>query len=254
MPDPLDGTVALVTGASSGIGEATALALAQQGASVALAARRIDRLEDLAGRIGNGGGRALALEADLTDQAQARGAVERTASELGRLDILINNAGMMLLGPVLDAPTEEWSQMLDINVRAVLNCADAALPHLLRAAQDSPRQVSDMVNISSVAGRVVRRGSAVYNLTKHGVGAFSESLRQEVTQSNVRVALVEPGATATELSSHNRAEIREGIQQRFAGVQRLEASDVADAILYIVTRPAHVAINELLMRPTAQAD
>ncbi|HEV3389381.1 MAG TPA: SDR family NAD(P)-dependent oxidoreductase [Solirubrobacteraceae bacterium] len=254
MPDPLDGTVALVTGASSGIGEATALALAQQGASVALAARRIDRLEDLAGRIGNGGGRALALEADLTDQAQARGAVERTASELGRLDILINNAGMMLLGPVLDAPTEEWWQMLDINVRAVLNCADAALPHLLRAAQDSPRQVSDMVNISSVAGRVVRRGSAVYNLTKHGVGAFSESLRQEVTQSNVRVALVEPGATATELSSHNRAEIREGIQQRFAGVQRLEASDVADAILYIVTRPAHVAINELLMRPTAQAD
>jgi NADP-dependent 3-hydroxy acid dehydrogenase YdfG len=254
MPDPLDGTVALVTGASSGIGEATALALAQLGASVALAARRIDRLEDLAGRIGNGGGRALALEADLTDQAQARGAVERTASELGRLDILINNAGMMLLGPVLDAPTEEWWQMLDINVRAVLNCADAALPHLLRAAQDSPRQVSDMVNISSVAGRVVRRGSAVYNLTKHGVGAFSESLRQEVTQSNVRVALVEPGATATELSSHNRAEIREGIQQRFAGVQRLEASDVADAILYIVTRPAHVAINELLMRPTAQAD
>jgi NADP-dependent 3-hydroxy acid dehydrogenase YdfG len=254
MPDPLDGTVALVTGASSGIGEATALALAQQGASVALAARRIDRLEDLAGRIRNGGGRALALEADLTDQAQARGAVERTASELGRLDILINNAGMMLLGPVLDAPTEEWWQMLDINVRAVLNCADAALPHLLRAAQDSPRQVSDMVNISSVAGRVVRRGSAVYNLTKHGVGAFSESLRQEVTQSNVRVALVEPGATATELSSHNRAEIREGIQQRFAGVQRLEASDVADAILYIVTRPAHVAINELLMRPTAQAD
>ena len=254
MPGPLDGTVALVTGASSGIGEATALALAQQGASVALAARRIDRLEDLAGRIGNGGGRALALEADLTDQAQARGAVERTAAELGRLDILINNAGMMLLGPVLDAPTEEWWQMLDINVRAVLNCADAALPHLLRAAQDSPRQVSDMVNISSVAGRVVRRGSAVYNLTKHGVGAFSESLRQEVTQSNVRVALVEPGATATELSSHNRAEIREGIQQRFAGVQRLEASDVADAILYIVTRPAHVAINELLMRPTAQAD
>ncbi len=254
MPDPFDGTVALVTGASSGIGEATALALAQQGASVALAARRIDRLEDLAGRIRNGGRRALALEADLTDQAQARGAVERTASELGRLDILINNAGMMLLGPVLDAPTEEWWQMLDINVRAVLNCADAALPHLLRAAQDSPRQVSDMVNISSVAGRVVRRGSAVYNLTKHGVGAFSESLRQEVTQSNVRVALVEPGATATELSSHNRAEIREGIQQRFAGVQRLEASDVADAILYIVTRPAHVAINELLMRPTAQAD
>jgi NADP-dependent 3-hydroxy acid dehydrogenase YdfG len=144
--------------------------------------------------------------------------------------------------------------MLDVNVRAVLNCADAALPHLLRAAEDSPRHVADMVNISSVAGRVVRRGSAVYNRTKHGVGAFSESLRQEVTERHVRVALVEPGATATELSSHNRPEIREGIQQRFAGVQRLGAGDVADAILYIVTRPAHVAINEILMRPTAQAD
>jgi NADP-dependent 3-hydroxy acid dehydrogenase YdfG len=254
MAGSLHGTVALVTGASSGIGEATALALADHGAAVALAARRINRLEAVAHGIRDAGGTALAIEADLTDQARARDAVDRAASELGRLDILINNAGMMLLGPVLDAPTDEWWQMLDVNVRAVLNCADAALPHLLRAAEDSPRQVADMVNISSVAGRVVRRGSAVYNLTKHGVGAFSESLRQEVTERRVRVALVEPGATATELSSHNRPEIREGIQQRFAGVQRLGADDVADAILYIVTRPSHVAINELLMRPTAQAD
>lgn len=251
---PLAGTVALVTGASSGIGEATALALAERGAAVAIAARRVDRLEALAQRIRVGGATALVIEADLTDQAQARAAVERTVAELGRLDTLINNAGMMLLGPVADAPTDEWWQMLDVNVRAVLNCADAALPHLLRAAQDGPGEVADMVNISSVAGRVVRRGSAVYNLTKHGIGAFSESLRQEVADRHVRVALVEPGATATELSSHNRPEIREGIQQRFAGVQRLEATDVADAILYIVTRPSYVAINELLMRPTAQAD
>ncbi len=250
----LAGTVALVTGASSGIGEATARALAEDGAAVAIAARRVERLEALAQRIRDGGATALVIEADLTDQAQARAAVERTVTELGRLDTLINNAGMMLLGPVVDAPTDEWWQMLEINVRAVLNCADAALPHLLRAAQDSPRQVADMVNISSVAGRVVRRGSAVYNLTKHGIGAFSESVRQEVAERRVRVALVEPGATATELSSHNRAEIREGIQQRFAGVQRLDATDVADAILYIVTRPSYVAINELLMRPTAQAD
>ena len=250
----LDGTVALVTGASSGIGEATARALAEHGAAVAIAARRVERLEALAQRIRDGGATALVIEADLTDQAQARAAVERTVTELGRLDMLINNAGMMLLGPVVDAPTDEWWQMLEINVRAVLNCADAALPHLLRAAQDSPRQVADMVNISSVAGRVVRRGSAVYNLTKHGIGAFSESVRQEVAERQVRVALVEPGATATELSSHNRPEIREGIQQRFAGVQRLEATDVADAILYIVSRPSYVAINELLMRPTAQAD
>jgi NADP-dependent 3-hydroxy acid dehydrogenase YdfG len=251
---PLAGTVALVTGASSGIGEATALALAEHGAAVAIAARRVDRLEALAQRIRDGSATALVIEADLTDQSQAGAAVQRTVAELGRLDILINNAGMMLLGPVVDAPTDEWWQMLEINVRAVLNCADAALPHLLRAAQDSPREVADMVNVSSVAGRVVRRGSAVYNLTKHGVGAFSESLRQEVSERHVRVALVEPGATATELSSHNRPEIREGIQQRFAGVQRLAATDVADAILYIVTRRSYVAINEILIRPTEQAD
>ena len=254
MPGSLDGAVALVTGASSGIGEATALALAEHGATVAIAARLRDRLEGLAQRIEAAGATALVLESDLTDQAQAQRAVNQTADELGRLDILVNNAGMMLLGPVVDAPTDEWWQMLDINVKALLNCADAALPHLLAAAEDGPRNVADMVNISSVAGRVARRGSAVYNLTKHGIGAFSEGLRQEVTARHVRVALVEPGATATELSSHNRPAIREGIQQRFAGVQRLEATDVADAILYIVTRPSYVAINELLMRPTAQAD
>ena len=184
---PLEGTVALVTGASSGIGEATALALAEQGAAVAIAARRRERLEDLAGRVGDAGGTALVLEADLTDEGQAREAVERAASELGRLDTLINNAGMMLLGPVLDADTDDWWRMLDINVRALLHCADAALPHLLQAAQDGARNVADIVNVSSVAGRTVRRGSAVYNLTKHGIGAFSESLRQEVAQRHVAV-------------------------------------------------------------------
>ena len=248
----LEGTAALVTGASSGIGEATALALAEQGAAVAVAARRRDRLDDLARRIDDAGGTALVLEADLTDEAQAREAVERTASELGRLDTLVNNAGMMLLGPVLDADTDDWWRMLDINVSALLHCADAALPHLLAAAQDSPRNVADIVNVSSVAGRTVRRGSAVYNLTKHGIGAFSESLRQEVAQRHVRVSLIEPGATATELRSHNRPEIQEMQAQRFADVRTLDAADIADAILYIVTRPWHVAVNEVLIRPTEQ--
>ncbi|MGZ4174000.1 MAG: SDR family NAD(P)-dependent oxidoreductase, partial [Solirubrobacteraceae bacterium] len=179
-------------------------------------------------------------------------AVERTVSELGRLDVLINNAGVMLLGPVVDAPLEEWERMLDVNLRGVLYCAHAALPHLLQAAQDSPRGVADLVNISSVAGRVARQGSGVYNLTKHGVGAFSESLRQEVTQRHVRVALVEPGAVATELAGHNRPEIQEQIGQRFGNVERLEAEDIADAIAYMVTRPSRVAINELLIRPTEQ--
>jgi NADP-dependent 3-hydroxy acid dehydrogenase YdfG len=252
MPSALEGTVALVTGASSGIGEATALALAEHGAAVALAARRRDRLEALAERVR--GADSLVLEADLTDQTEAEAAVNRTAAELGRLDILINNAGMMLLGPVVEADTAQWWQMLDINVRALLYCANAALPHLLHAAQDSPRGVADMVNVSSVAGRTVRRGSAVYNLTKHGVGAFSESLRQEVAKHHVRVSLVEPGATATELRSHNTQEIQDMQAQRFAGVRTMDASDIADAILFIVTRTWHVAVSEILIRPTEQAD
>ena len=251
---PLDGAVALVTGASSGIGEATALALAAHGATVAIAARRRDRLESLAERLEGNGATALVIEADLTDPTQAEAAINRTAAELGRLDILVNNAGMMLLGPVVEADTAQWWRMLDINVKALLYCANAALPHLLDAAQDGPRNVADMVNVSSVAGRTVRRGSAVYNLTKQGVGAFSESLRQEVAGRHVRVSLVEPGATATELRSHNTQEIQDMQAQRFAGVRTMDADDIADAILYIVTRPWHVAVNEILIRPTEQAD
>ncbi len=254
MADRLEGTVALITGASSGIGEATAEALAQAGATVALAARRADRLEALAQRIGEAGGRTLVIEADVGVPEEAKAAVERTVSELGRLDTLVNNAGVMLLGPAVGAPLEEWQQMVSVNVNGVLYCAHAAISHLLQAAQDSPRGVADLVNISSVAGRVARSGSGVYNLTKHGVGAFSESLRQEVAKRHVRVSLVEPGAVATELSSHNRPEIREVIQGRFADVERLHATDIADAILFIVTRPRHVAINEVLVRPTEQAE
>jgi NADP-dependent 3-hydroxy acid dehydrogenase YdfG len=253
MAARLEGTVALVTGASSGIGEATALALAEQGAIVAIAARRRDRLKDLAERIEAAGAAALPLEADLTEQAQAEGVVNQTASELGRLDILVNNAGLMLLGPAVDADKDDWRRMLDINVNALLYCAHAAIPHLLAAAQDGPRSVADMVNISSVAGRVVRSGSGVYNLTKHGIGAFSESLRQEVTERHVRVSLVEPGATDTELVSHNRPAIQQGDQERFAEKRKLDAADIADAILYVVTRPWHVAINEVLIRPTDQS-
>jgi NADP-dependent 3-hydroxy acid dehydrogenase YdfG len=250
---PLEGTVALITGASSGIGEATALHLAYHGAAVALVARRTARLEALASRIAEAGATALVIHADVTEQAQAAGAVARCVSELGRLDVLVNNAGMMLLGPILDAPLDEWERMIAVNVRGLLYCAHAALPHLLQAAEDEPRHVADMVNISSVAGRVARNGSGVYNLTKHGVGAFSDSLRQEVTERHVRVSLVEPGAVATELAGHNRPEILETIGQRFGSIERLQAEDIADAIGYIITRPRHVAINEMLVRPTEQA-
>ncbi len=250
MRQTLNGTVALVTGASSGIGAATASALAAQGAAVALAARRADRLEALAADIRDADGTALVIDCDVTDEQQAAGAVERTVAELGRLDTLINNAGVMLLGAVVDAPLSEWKQMVELNVLGLLYCAHAALPHLLRAAQDGPRQVADMVNISSVAGRHARIGNGVYSLTKFGVGAFSESLRQEVAKRYVRVSLVEPGATATELATHNRPEVLESIRSQFG--QTMEAADIADAITYIVSRPRHVAVNEMLIRPTEQ--
>jgi NADP-dependent 3-hydroxy acid dehydrogenase YdfG len=241
----LDGTVALVTGASSGIGEATARALATQGAKVALAARRKDRLDALAAELGG-----LAIEADVTDRAQAIAAVETTVSELGRLDIVVNNAGVMLLGPIVDAPVEEWDRMIDLNLKGLLYVAHAALPHLLKYAQEGPRRVADLVNISSVAGRRVGQGGGIYQLTKHGVGVFSEALRQEVTARHVRSSLVEPGATESELVTHVREEVRGNLNPNTYKI--LEAGDIADAVVYIVTRPRHMAVNEILIRPTEQ--
>jgi NADP-dependent 3-hydroxy acid dehydrogenase YdfG len=248
----LDGTVALVTGASSGIGEATARALAAQGAKVAVAARRLERLERLASEIGGQGHTALAIQSDITDQAQAVSAIDRTVDELGRLDILVNNAGQMLLGPIEDAPTEEWDRMIDLNLKGLINTTHAALPHLLAAAADSPRGCADVVNISSVAGRIARAGSGVYNLTKHGVGAFSESFRQEFAKRKVRTTIIEPGAVDTELTDHIRDGVREEVRGRFTGMKTLEADDIADAIGYAVTRPWHVSLNEILIRPTEQ--
>lgn len=248
----LDDTVALVTGASSGIGEATAVALAREGARVVIVARRKERLDALVTRIADAGGTAHAFEADVTDREQAVAAVERAVELYGRLDTVVNNAGVMLLGPIEDAPIEEWDRMVTLNLQGLLYVSHAALPHLLSAAAEPPRAVADLVNISSVAGRQARGGSGVYNLTKHGVGAFSESLRQEVTKRHVRVSLVEPGAVDTELVSHNRDQVRAVLATRFADMERLAAQDISDAVSYIVTRPRHVAINELLIRPTEQ--
>ena len=252
MSQRLDGTVALITGASSGIGEATAVELAAHGATVAIMARRRDRLTDLASRIADAGGEALVIEGDVTDEQAARDGVQTTVERFGRLDTVVANAGVMLLGPIVDAPVDEWQRMVDLNLLGLLYTSHAALPHLLSAASTEPRNVADLVLVSSIAGRVPRKGSGVYNLTKHGVGAFGESLRQEVTGRHVRVSLVEPGAVQTELSSHMRPQIRERSAARWEGVERLEAEDIADAISYIVTRPRRVAVNEMMIRPTEQ--
>ncbi|HXL90567.1 MAG TPA: SDR family NAD(P)-dependent oxidoreductase [Streptosporangiaceae bacterium] len=248
----LTGTVALVTGASSGIGAATAESLASLGATVVLAARRTDRIEELAGKIRADGGTALALTADVTGEADARAIVERTVAEFGRLDTLVNNAGTMLLGPALDAPLDEWRRMVDLNLLGLMYCTHAALPYLLSAAESSERQVADLVNISSVAGRFPRSGSAGYNATKFGVTGFSEAVRQEVTKRHVRVSVLEPGAVDTELVSHNRPEVQERHHQRFAGTQKLTATDIADTIVFITTRPWYMSVNEVVLRPTEQ--
>jgi clavulanate-9-aldehyde reductase len=250
MDIDLSGRAIAITGASSGIGEATALACAAAGASVALAARRADRIEALARRIveQHGAGRAVAIPTDVGEEAQARAFVEGAHAQLGRLDGLVNNAGVMLLGPIENAPTEEWRRMVHANLFGVLYCTHAALP-LLRAQGGG-----DVVVVSSVAGRVATLGSGVYNATKWGVNAFSESLRQELVASgaNVRVTMIEPGAVETELPDHLRPEIREQLHRRLADVETLTAEDVANAILFAIGQPPHVSVNEVLVRPTRQ--
>ena len=249
---PLHGTTALVTGASSGIGEETAVALAELGADVVVAARRADRLDALVERITGKGGSALAVTADVTDEAQAQAAVDRAVERFGRLDTVFANAGVMLLGPIEGADTEQWRRMVELNVLGALYTANAALPHLLSAAGQGPRRVADLLITSSVAGRTVRLGSGVYNASKHAVGAFAESLRQEVTQRFVRVSLIEPGAVETELVSHNTPQVQEQMAQRFSEMERLQSEDIARTVAFVVTSPRHMAVNEVLIRPTQQ--
>jgi NADP-dependent 3-hydroxy acid dehydrogenase YdfG len=244
----LDGKVAAVTGASSGIGEATARALAAAGAAVALGARRVDRLEALASEIDESGGRAFAIELDVANEDSAKAFVSETQQQLGGLDILVNNAGVMLLGPVAGTDTSQWRTMVDVNVLGLLYCTHAALPVMLDAGR------GHIVNISSVAGRSANAGSAVYNLTKFGVGAFSEALRQEVSPAGIRTTIIEPGFVDTELQGHNEhPAVLEGIKQmRESLPEVLQAEDIAAGILYAVTQPQRVDVNEVLIRPTGQ--
>ena len=244
----LEGKVAAITGASSGIGEATALALAAEGAAVALAARREDRVADLASRIEGGGGRALAVATDVTDEEQANSFVAQANEKLGGLDVLVNNAGVMLLGPVAGAPTDQWRQMIEVNLLGLLYCTHAALPIMGAAGS------GDIVNVSSVAGRTASFGSGVYNMTKWGVVGFSEALRQECGRAGVRVTAIEPGWVDTELQGHNEhPAVVAGMKKAMEKVERvLDADDIARAITFAVTQPPHVSINEMLIRPTTQ--
>jgi NADP-dependent 3-hydroxy acid dehydrogenase YdfG len=220
----LDGAVALITGAGSGIGAATARRLADEGAAVALIARHRDLLDDLIGDIATTGGQAVAVGADITDPERAHDAVQDAVDWFGRLDVLVNNAGVVLLDPALRATVEDWNHMIALNVGALLHVTHAAVPHLIAAASTSPRQVADLVNVASTAGRPGRPGSSAYDLTRAGLNGFSESLRQELAGERVRVGLVAPDS------------------------DRLRADDVADAISYVVTRDRRVAVNELVVR------
>jgi NADP-dependent 3-hydroxy acid dehydrogenase YdfG len=245
----IEDKVVAITGASSGIGEATALACAKAGAKVALAARRADRIEELASRIRDDGGEAVAIETDVADEASAKAFVEGAREQLGGLHGLINNAGVMLLGPVEGADTEQWRRMIDVNCLGLLYCTHAALP-LMRE-----QGAGHVVNVSSVAGRVAALGSAVYNMTKWGVVGFSEGLRQEALHANIRVTIIEPGYVETELQGHNEGNpiVMEAMEKTRQQIDPLQADDIADAILHALTRPQHVAINEVLIRPTKQS-
>lgn len=252
MAKTLKGTVALITGASSGIGEAAALQLAQAGAAVAVVARRKERLDKLAAKIEASGGKALVIQADIMKKSKAYDCVQETVDKFGRLDTLVNNAGVMLLDKINGADTREWENMIDLNLKALLYVTREAIPHLLSAAETSPRKVADLVNISSVAGRRARAGAGVYNATKFGVVALTEALRQELTGKHVRVSAVEPGVVATELQDHMKPEVRAENMKNFVGITPLESEDIADIITFIVTRPWRSAINEVLVRPTEQ--
>lgn len=244
MSTTLDGKVVLVTGASSGIGRATALALAEAGARVAVGARRADRLKSLAQ---DALGEMLVLELDVTDRASVQDAVTATVEHFGALDALVNNAGVMLSGPILNADTAEWTRMIDTNLLGSMYTAHAALPHLLESK-------GAVVQVSSTSGRTASAGGGVYAATKFGITAFSEALRQEVTAQGVRVVVIEPGMVATELATHITDPAMQALARNYADSMRtLQPEDIAGAVLYALTQPEHVAVNEILIRPTDQA-
>ncbi|MFC9561589.1 SDR family oxidoreductase [Agromyces sp. NPDC056965] len=239
----LDRKVVLVTGASSGIGRATALALSTAGARVAVGARRVDRLDSL---VDAAPGEAIALQLDVTDPASVARAVGETVERFGRLDALVNNAGLMQSGMILDADVREWQRMVDTNLLGSMYAVHAALPHLLETK-------GAVVQVSSTAARSASLGSGVYAATKFGISAFSESLRQEVTNRGVRVIVIQPGFVDTELTSHiTDPRMQAAAAEISSSMRTLRADDIAEAIVYALGQPDHVSINEILVRPTDQ--
>jgi NADP-dependent 3-hydroxy acid dehydrogenase YdfG len=242
----LNGKTALVTGASSGIGEATALALATEGARVAIVARRIQRLNDLADRIRRSGGEALPIAADVTDEAQASAMVKRVLQEFGRLDMLLNVAGVGVAAPFQNTTTAEYREMIEVNFLGLLYPIHAALPAMKKQG------AGHIVIVSSGTGRYIHP-SVVYSGTKHAASAMAESLRREIGKDWIRVTSIEPGAVKTEFISHMRDDVRASVEQRLGDIVQLESEDVAAAILYAVTQPPHVNVNILTLYPTQQA-
>jgi NADP-dependent 3-hydroxy acid dehydrogenase YdfG len=235
------GRVAVATGASSGIGEATARTLAADGYRVALLARRLDRITALADDLGNG---SIAIQADVTDRDSIVAAADRVRQELGGADVLVNNAGIMLLGPFDSNQRDDYRQMLEVNLLGAITATEVFLDQLKDGG-------GDIINISSVAGRTARAGNGVYAATKWGLNGWSESLRQELLP-DVRVTLIEPGAVATELPTHITHEAtRQGAEQLYSQVT-VTAEDMAEVIAFAVNRPKHLAINEVLLRPANQ--
>ncbi|MDQ3589568.1 MAG: SDR family NAD(P)-dependent oxidoreductase [Actinomycetota bacterium] len=246
MAGKLEGKVAVVTGASSGIGEATVRALAAEGAAVVAGARREERLDGLVEGVTQDGGKAIGVQCDITDEEQAHDLVRQAVEEFGRIDILVNNAGVMLLSRIERGLSDQWRQMFDVNVMGLLYATHAAIGHMKEQGS------GHLINISSVAGRKVRTTGGVYSGTKWAVNAISEALRMELQEDNIRVTIVEPGAVATELPTHITDEEAQQGMNRFANIEILEAEDIAHAIAYAATQPERVSVNEVLIRPTRQ--
>lgn len=252
MSERLDGTVAIVTGSSSGIGHATALNLAAHGASVVVVARRLERLESLVSTIEAAGGTALAITADISVERDAAAVVARTIAAFGRLDTVVNAAGVMLIGDSVSSPMEHWDRMIDVNLKGLMYVTKAALPHLVDGVTTSNRGVTDVVNISSTAGRTTNPYAAIYNASKFGVTAATESWRQEYATRGVRFSSIEPGAVATEIANEQENSRAWYAQQAELG-DVLLADDIAQSVAFIVTNNRRVAVGELVVRPTHQA-